>query len=34
LILAKLWVGDIFIGQNFGTTELMDTDCFHKPLDV
>ena len=34
LILAKLWVGDIFICQNFGTAELMDADCFHKPLDV
>ena len=29
LIFARLRVGDVFVGQNFGTTELMNADGFH-----
>jgi hypothetical protein len=30
LIFARLWVGNAFIGQNFGATELMNADGFHE----
>jgi hypothetical protein len=29
LILARVWIGDVFISQNFGTAELMNADGFH-----
>jgi len=33
LIFARLGVGDIFVGENFRTTELMDADGFHEGLE-
>ncbi len=29
LVLAQLRVGDVFVGENFGSTELMNADGFH-----
>jgi hypothetical protein len=29
LVFARLGIGDIFVGENFRTTELMETDGFH-----
>ena len=34
LIFARLRVGNIFIDENFGATELMKADSFHKPSPV
>ena len=32
LIFAQLRIGDVFVGQNFRSAELMNTDCFHKDV--
>ena len=29
LIFARLRIGYVFIGQDFGTAKLMNADCFH-----
>src|ERR1700730_16006531 len=34
LVLTRLGVGDVLVTQNFGTTEFVDTDGFHRSSET